>query len=340
MVISVSGFGYSGSGAVLDYLREFSENYILTDIEMNLIYIPDGVQDLEYHLCENHYRFMSSDVAIQRFLERMVIISERLSKKHREVFIELTKEYISSLIQVQWQGYSFIHRGEYNRRQRYWIFKFPARIRYIMGRIGIRLPPVKNPQRTMYLSINPEHFLELTQHYLYSIISMFSNGAERDKNIVIDQLFAADNIDTCIKYIPDCKVISVIRDPRDIYLLLKEGIKPKISFIPTDTVENFTEYYLRLMDPKACKSSNGLVVKFEDLIYRYEETTKKICEYLQLPWQNSKIFFNPDVSIRNTQLYRRYPQYNADIEYIESKCIDYLYKFDKKIDIDIKRNVF
>ena len=340
MLITVVGFGYSGSGAVLDYLKEFSENRVLTDVEMNIIYLPDGVKDLEYHLCENHYRFMSSDVAIQRFLERMKIVSERLQRKYRDEFNRISYEYVSSLVQVKWTGYSFAHRGEYNSRQRYWIFKFPAQVRYMLGRIGIKISPARNPQRQMYLSINPDNFLTITQKYLQKIISLFSGGEENNKNIVIDQLFAADNIDTCVKYIPDCKVISVTRDPRDIYLLIKEGIKPRISFIPTDTVESFTEYYLRFMNPRTNKSSYGLNIRYEDLIYNYEETTKSICKYLEIEWQNSRKYFNPNVSIRNTQLYKKYPQHISDIEYIKSHCKDYLYPFDESINIDTSQNIF
>lgn len=339
MIISVSGFGYSGSGAVLDYLKEFDQNEILTKIEMNILYIPDGIMDLEYHLCKNHYRFMSSDVAIQRFLERMEIVSERLDRKYRTKFINLSRDYVFSLVQVQWKGYSFIHRGEFNKSQRYWRFKFPFQVKYLLSRIKINIPSINLPQREMYLSVNPENFYTATVEYVKSVISLFSSGA-KGKNIIIDQLFAADNIGTCIKFVPGCKVITVVRDPRDIYLLLKEGIHPKITFIPTEDVHDFVTYYLAIMNSKEDSIPEELIVQYEDLIYNYEDTTHKICDHLNLEWSSSKEYFDPAISIRNTQLFRRYPQYANDIKYIEEKCKDYLYPFDESIDIDMNKELF
>ena len=73
-----------------------------------------------------------------------------------------------------------------------------------------------------------------------------------------------------------------------------------------------------------------LKVQFEDLIYNYEETAKIICDFCNLDFNNRKRkLFDPALSINNTQVYKRYPQYAADIKYIEEQLGEYLFPFEK-----------
>lgn len=67
MIVGVCGLGYTGSGAVLDLLKEFDENYVIDAMEFALAYTPDGLEDLEYHLVKSPSRYFSSDIAIKRF---------------------------------------------------------------------------------------------------------------------------------------------------------------------------------------------------------------------------------------------------------------------------------
>ena len=50
MIVGVSGFGSTGSGAVMDYLREFEEISAGGDMELSFLYDPDGVLELEDRL--------------------------------------------------------------------------------------------------------------------------------------------------------------------------------------------------------------------------------------------------------------------------------------------------
>ena len=53
MIIGVCGYGYSGSGAVCDFLHEWDScSCCPMDMEFSLLYIPHGIQDLEYQLME------------------------------------------------------------------------------------------------------------------------------------------------------------------------------------------------------------------------------------------------------------------------------------------------
>ena len=64
--ICVSGYGWSGSGAVVDLLQEF-EGYVSLDIEFRLIKDAYGISDLENFLVYN-WDVLRSDKAVKDFL--------------------------------------------------------------------------------------------------------------------------------------------------------------------------------------------------------------------------------------------------------------------------------
>lgn len=50
MILNVCGFGWSGSGAYIDLLREYEETEFPTDKdwEVTFLWVSDGIIDLEY----------------------------------------------------------------------------------------------------------------------------------------------------------------------------------------------------------------------------------------------------------------------------------------------------
>ena len=56
----------SGSGAVDDYLREYSGiEFAPSDVECRFLQDPDGISDLEYNLVDNWHR-LNSGFALKR----------------------------------------------------------------------------------------------------------------------------------------------------------------------------------------------------------------------------------------------------------------------------------
>ncbi len=62
-----AGYGYTGSGAVIDLFKEYDDMQVNDDFEFTLTYWPDSIEDLEFHLMKNPARFFNSDMAINRF---------------------------------------------------------------------------------------------------------------------------------------------------------------------------------------------------------------------------------------------------------------------------------
>ena len=156
--IGVCGMGYTGSGAVLDLLTEYDDIEVSTDPEFSLSYTPDGLEDLEYHLIKAPTRYMSSDIAILRFLKLINGRNNKGSGIRRATnnrFYTLSKEYVDSITQLTWKGYwgwDFTNAGQLRRNLVFRLLN--SRITPILGKLckrNLDLPPV----RDMYLSVCP-----------------------------------------------------------------------------------------------------------------------------------------------------------------------------------------
>lgn len=102
--------------------------------------------------------------------------------------------------------------------------------------------------------------------------------------------------------------------------------------MPSENVEEFVQYYKLMRDgqPYQQKNDKILNIHFEALVYDYENATKKIRDFCKLPENpRPKSVFDPSLSVNNTQLILRFPQYQKDVEYIERELPEYLFDFSK-----------
>ena len=107
MIIDITGFGWSGSGAVLDLLSEY-DNVIKLDntMEFSILHIVDGIMDLEYKLSYKHCRFLDSDIAIKRFLH-LVSHYYNKNKRLKGKIKPICENYISQLEGIEYNSRSF-----------------------------------------------------------------------------------------------------------------------------------------------------------------------------------------------------------------------------------------
>ena len=331
MLIGVCGYGYTGSGAVLDFLKEFEENVVIDNMEFTLSYYPDGLEDLEYHLIKNVSRYFSSDAAIKRFnnyIKSLNTLRSPYKKLTNGKFYEISNRYIESLIQVKWKGYwafDFINGCLWRKN---FEFRFMLRILNILDKI-LRRNTNLPPNHEMYLSVNPDDFYSLSKNYIKELLCSI---CDTNKNIVLDQPFSADNPEKSFAFFDKPIAITVDKDPRDLFLLAKKVVLSKGRFMPSDNVTDFIKYYktIRTNEQKSQDSSKVLRINFEDMIYEYEFTSKRIIEFLGLKSHDyPKKYFKPEVSINNTQIFNKYMNYKEEIEYIEHELKEWLYPFNK-----------
>ena len=172
--------------------------------------------------------------------------------------------------------------------------------------------------------------MSAAQNLIGTLIASLSDSK---KTVVINQAFPADRPEFSFPYFKDPKAICVSRDPRDMYLLAKSVAKHKARFIPTDSVDDFIVYYKTIMSnitQDELNKRNILRINFEDLIYKYPETIAKIAEFTGISNHTEPLrYFNPEISIRNTNLRKKFPQYRLDIDKIEQALGTWLYHFDE-----------
>ena len=153
-------------------------------------------------------------------------------------------------------------------------------------------------------------------------------GADLSKPICFDQPFSGNTPENSMKFFEDPYAIVIDRDPRDLYLSGKYTKLPDIKFYPIDDVDKFIIYYKNLRK-KQPENERILRLRFEDLIYNYEESISKIEKFLKLgEHKRKKEIFDPSKSINNTQLIRLHPEDAEDIKKIEKELKEFLFPFE------------
>lgn len=258
MIVNVSGFGWSGAGAVHDLLREYSDAEFLAvdwrnvDLEFTLLWEPDGIRDLEYKLCQKHNSFGDSNTAIKRFL-RLVKAQNKTSFLHYDTqfngeYEAICRRYIEDLVQFRFKGRTFEEVMYPDMKERV-LGCYNQVVARLLGNHIVRnvfhqdlSHHLTHPHlNTIYVSYNPAFFLERTQDLMEELLSY--SRRERSFPLITDELFPPDSPQDYFKYVKEpAKCIVVRRDPRDLYLLAKQTYHSEIP-IPSETVDDFIMFY-------------------------------------------------------------------------------------------------
>jgi hypothetical protein len=324
--VIVAGYGWSGSGAVVDLLKEF-DGYKDAGTEFRTIKEPYGIIDLESSLLEN-WDVGKSDIAIKDFLW-LVNIQNRNQARFSNVgssyealiseeFLTHTKKYIENLISFDYSGHWFFL--DYKMSHMQYIFK------KIKNRLGIL-----NENSTMYFSKpSKEEFYRETKKYLYRVFEPISHK-EKAKTIILDQAIPAHNPYKAFDYFHSAKVIIVDRDPRDIYIDLincKVGIGRYLY--DSRDVEKYISYHEARRSGEKSNISDPRILRItlEELVIDYDESVKKILNFLgedQSIHRDIKKHFNPEYSKKNVGLWKEYSNQH-EVSVIYEKLKDYCYQ--------------
>lgn len=344
MIISTCSFGSTGSSVITDYLKEFGSIHVMDAVEMTWVSAVDGLIDLDYHINNPHSRTSDSIYAIDRY-KKMCVKKLPLFEKcgvKKEVFEKSVNEFLDAIVMASWKWNIQLPEEQS-------FFKRFA-IRVLDKTKWINKWQLKNkrqwegfPFKDVYFSVKPGTFEKAVKKHIKDM--MFAFGAKDNDLLVFDQLFPGNNPQACFKYFDDPYAIVVDRDPRDIYVfgrtVLLKGSAGQI--MPLNNVKDFVIYYRALRDNQPYKEENERILRlrFEDLVYHYEDATKKIQDFLHIGENpNPKSIFDPSLSMANTQVWKRYPEFQKDIEYIEQELGDYLFDYTGCPEPDVNAQMF
>lgn len=346
MIVSTCGFGSTGSSAVSDYLLECENFCVFDDVEFNLASRVDGLEDLEYHLMIRNSRLAKGIQAIRRFeslissSSREWIVNTKITKAQID---ELTHNYINSITQVSFVGYQPRSKNSIKAFfEHYWgesIF-LNRFIPYLEKHGYLKKNIDFYPLGEVKASNKPANFYDATRIYVRDLLTAM--GCDFSKNIVLDQGFVGNDPAKSFPFFDNPYAIVVDRDPRDLWIFAHVKLLSRGRFMPVDNVDKFITYYRMMRDNQPYKEKNDriMTINFEDMVYRYESTSSKIDMFLNLKNIRRKSIFDPAMSIANTNLIRKFPQYKKDVKKIEASLSEYLYPFHEFKNIDNSGQMF
>ena len=296
------------------------------EVECRFFQDPDGISDLEYNLIDNWHR-LNSGFAVKRFRKFAKEYNHTYSLIFGDNWKKYSKEYADSLTEFEFAGY---WHGDIRLLPFYkqFIYKCRRGISLMMPKKYRKTPDYNYFPGIMSVFTNPgrEEFYKKTQDFCEKLISSVSDND--DEYFVMDQAVSTTNIARYLNYVSDLKVIIVDRDPRDLYV---QGIEGKTHVLPHD-VEKFAAQYIasRSTISEELKNKNVLYVQFEDLIYKYDESTERICGFLGLDENKhtkKREYFNPDISIKNTQMWKTRTGYEEQLRFLDKTLSGFYYDF-------------
>ena len=310
-IVSVQGFGFSGSGAVLDLLCEIDACEVVgTDVnikskedhngvESDFLRMAGGVFEFERFLDSKNV--FQKDALIKRFIN--YVESSNLFKSNYEVQ-QLFLQFFDSIIELKILG---LPRGAaYNK------FLYGDRAR---NSIFFLKPLTKDV------------FRKIAGTFLNDLFNIFNINNKRI--LVFDQLLCDMELDMKMykAYIPSCKLITVYRDPRDVYAYAYEH---EVSWIAHNTVEEFICWYRIMTETLKLDTEDYLVVQFENLVNDYEDEIIRIFNYINVGIENhcpslKRTFFDPDFSRKNIGVWKQSSLPQSDFLMIEKALAPFCY---------------
>ncbi|WP_373598492.1 hypothetical protein [Paraclostridium bifermentans] len=332
-VITCASYGGTGSSAITDLLKEFSNIKSMGDFEFAFLHEVDGVSDLQHYVVDDFHR-LKTDEGLYRFLNLCYDLNYNQGYNKiigNDKFYEISKKYVEDIQGVTWDGYWHMHRNRVSKLKRRIIYgpdEIKLRVyRQIIGKFNDRykeFTPEFKKSTIRLANIPYDEFIKHTKKYTSDFVNLFTQNQEFDF-IALDQLLPPTNLNRYTNYFNDIKVIVVDRDPRDLYVLNK--VYWKEGWIPTEDVETYIKWF-ELLRKNIDSNSNVLRINFEDLIYKYEKTVEKIMNFIEIDKEKhefKKQYFIPEVSIKNTKLWDKHKELNKEIEMISKKLNSYCY---------------
>lgn len=329
-IITCTGYGGTGSSAITDLLKEFNNGLSLGDVEFWFLQDFNGISDLEYFLIDGNHR-SRVNLVIKRF-KKYIEEYGNYYEKYFKGYKKISYEYIESLIDAKFQKAISYYELD-SKIKKMWWFKISSRLQSVFAKItgkyteefAIYLPTEKK----VYSIPDRERFYKETKKYTKKLFDTLDIGYDF---IAVDQLVPAMNAKRYLNYVDNLKIVIVDRDPRDLFLLNELHWKKAAYICDTTNVNEYITWYKTMREHRKFedKNENIIYIMLEDLIYYYDETLKKLYDFFEIDNKyhtKKQKYFNPNISIKWTKMYEKYPNYRKnDVAKIERELGEYCFK--------------
>ncbi len=325
--VLVLGYGWSGSSAVVDLLKEYTSTFQIP-IEFRLIKDPHGLMDLRTALIDN-WDLLNVDIAIKDF----IWFANKLNQDRKKFpckaglgynsalngrFMQATNEFIKEIASVNYRGNWF------------YFDYYKSSFRLFRERLLIKTGLIKDANQKMYYSnISADEFDYLAKQYIDSI---FPELSDKEQYLVLDQAVPPQNPLLANHFFNEYKIIIVGRDARDNYCdLINQHALIGDELRKQKDIGFYKNWFLRLRInlPKYEKNDNILYISFENLVKEYNKEVKKIEGFIGLSDHDhieKKSYFNPKESSKNIGIWKKYREQEV-IQKIAQSLPDFLNKY-------------
>ena len=321
-IVCVTGFGHSGSGAVVDLLSEYASTQVEGYVDQNgslrkeagrefdILRHAGGIFCLE-DAVQNKNPFVQ-DAFVKLFLALIANHYDDSRCSYRDVLVNSARRFLEEILDFslpsRW-GYDFCpHMTFISDRGYDLIFGQSDSVRQAI--FFLRDMPV-----------NEYRFA--ASRFLASILGKLASG----KILVLDQAISDGTADMqkYQEYLENMKLIAVWRDPRDVFVTA--NIKGE-DWIPRD-VHTFVKWYGRIVPYLTMCNPNYKLIRFEKLVLDYDNEVSGIEEFLGLDFKDhiaSKSAFEPAISSRNIGIYKQHrDEFGKEIKVIEDALREFLF---------------
>lgn len=332
--VTCAGFGGTGSSMVSDLLAEFSNVKSCGNYEWTLAFDIDGVSDLQHYIVDDFDRVKITE-GIYRFRRYTNIIKKGYSRKLGEDVSPIFDDYINELVDVSWMGSNNLQVYRYNwlgRKMYYYYCRFRFELSKLFSKNDGYERGWNKPKVLLSMSHGNEKFFLATKK-MYGRLLDCADKENRYEYLCFDQLVPIFHFKRYREYFPNIKIITVDRDPRDLYLL--NELYWHEDWIPSHDIDTYIKWFRLLRedfqrDIKEAGPDRVLSVKFEDAIYHYDDTVAKIMTFVGLKEEDhvfKKKHFNPEYSIRNTKLWEKSHTLQQEVSKIETELSEFCYVY-------------
>lgn len=283
--------------------------------------------------------FLNSDAALNDFYKAMKKLNDYdytwfggYGNRFGEEFMNNVEEFISSLTLYSCKGSWF---NDYRC-----VFSFSHVFRDLLkwmkgkkiGRLGWYIEQNCGDGIINYSFPSETEFYSRARVFIKQYFDMVCE--DRDGVVLFDQLLQPQQLYRIPLYFDDdIRFIVVDRDPRDLFIISKYiwSLKTGHKIFPDDPAK-FSEFYKRLLETeRKIEDSRILRVHFEDLIYNYDKTKTRLEEFIGKENLGEHIylrrFFNPEISIKNTQNFNICVEWESEVQFIKNNMQSNIYKF-------------
>ena len=316
----ILGSGYSGSGAIYDYLSGVKGFYpALSGHEFRLIHEPGGLNEL-YEAISSGFHPNRANDAIYRFKR----LAHRCSNSRKAMrrglgyaesilnYQEKIESYLRDILLMSYEGLPWVGLADKGRLRVYTI----GLIRKLYAFFG-----VKKPCGSMYVPIEEKQFLDKTRSLIDELLSTYRQIKLPDDFLLVNQGGSFWRPEESTFLYRSRKILVVTRDPRDIYA----EFKLKGFAYPGDNVSNFCCWYASMMARRKKVWDSGLVseVSFEDFVRGRECEFTNLSEFLSKDLRSSS--YDLSKSRKNVGKYKKTLNH-LEIGEIESSLAEYIWK--------------